>query len=157
MATQTSVHTIAAISSNEIKVHPRLKEFFGYCLYKSALRMRFQMDEALKKHGLISPHYGILHILKDSPPVTQKTLGDQMGIDKATMVKLLDELQERKLIQRTVVAADRRAQHVTITAKGRKITAQAVILIRSVHKDFLSPPSMAEQKMLIKTMPKLAL
>ena len=137
------------------KVHPALKAYFGYCLYKAALRMRTQLDETFAGQELIAPQLGILGVLKDSPPLSQIALGTAMGIDKATIVKLIDDLEAKKLVLRHAHPEDRRINQVQITARGKTIFAQAILLARKVEDDFLEHLSPEEQQMLREVMPKL--
>ena len=42
------------LDTDALTVHPALKEFFGYCLVKSALKLRGMMDSELSRFGLIA-------------------------------------------------------------------------------------------------------
>ena len=45
---------------------PALKKHFGFCLYKSAMRFRCLLHEAIEKYRIIGPQLGILLILRES-------------------------------------------------------------------------------------------
>jgi Transcriptional regulators len=132
-------------SPEDIKVHPALKEFFGYCFYKAALRLRQIHYEALEKYDLIPPHMGILYILKTAEPMSQITLGDELGIDKATMVKLIDQLEALKLVVRTPHPEDRRVKIITITKKGIERQEALHKISRDNEKKFLAALSEEER------------
>ncbi len=136
-------------------VHPSLKAYFGYCLYKAALRLRVQMDEALSHEKLIAPQLGILGVLKDSPPLSQVALGTQMGIDKATIVKLIDDLESRKLVSRHPHPEDRRVNLVQITARGKTVFGDAIKICKKTEDHFLEHLEPSERDALRKIMPKL--
>jgi MarR family transcriptional regulator for hemolysin len=56
--------------------------------------------------------------------VRQNALADAIGIEGASLVRLLDELQASGLITRVPDPADRRANAVSLTAKGRTTVAE---------------------------------
>jgi DNA-binding MarR family transcriptional regulator len=137
------------------KVHPLLKAYFGYCLYKAALRLRSDMNTALQKHGLIVPQSGMLRLLENLGPMSQAELGTQMEIDKATMVKLIDSLENQKLITRTSSPSDRRVNLLEITKKGQQILSQAAEARLQIEEVFLEPLTSEEKRVLREAIPKL--
>ena len=50
--------------------------------------------------GLNPYHHAILALLEGSAPETQAEIADALGYDRGTMVGLLDELEEQKLVER---------------------------------------------------------
>src|SRR5476649_2464741 len=83
-----------------VVVHPALKEYFTYRFYKLALRLRAEVNEALQKHGILGIQLGLIRVLELEGPASQVSLGRSLGIDKATMVKLLDDLERNGFVQR---------------------------------------------------------
>lgn len=53
--------------------------------------------------------------------VRQTVLADAVGIEGASLVRLLDELEASGLVVRETDPADRRAKAVSLTARGRKV------------------------------------
>lgn len=117
------------------KVHPGLKVFFGYNLYKSGLLYReFLESSHLQNFGLSAAESGILYILNTGSIINQLTLGHEMGIDKASIVKIIDKLEKLKFVKRNVDINDRRSKLVSITPKG-KLTADKIKSIKSSIED----------------------
>lgn len=56
--------------------------------------------------------------------VRQNVLADAIGIEGASLVRLLDELQASGLITRAPDPADRRANAVNLTARGHEVVAE---------------------------------
>lgn len=136
-------------------VHPLLATYFGYCLHKSSLRLRHLMNLHMQKLKIQVPHLGILRLLSASKGLSQKNLSQQMSIDKATMVKLIDELEELKLIARSVNPTDRRHNTILLTTAGRRAFQKALKIRENVEKIFFSGLSVKEQKQLKALIPKL--
>ena len=137
------------------RVHPALKDYFGYCLFKAANRIRTMLDHALTPHQLQSIHFGILSILNQGDVISQIHMGDEMGIDKASMVKLIDKLESLKLVERNGDPDDRRIKLLKITANGKKVFIQAKKLACGVESELLKNLSAKEQELIKKLLPQL--
>lgn len=136
-------------------LHPVLEKHLGYCLYKVALKFRAIVDGYLFDEGLIAPQFGILNILKESDGINQVSLGLQMGIDKATIVKLIDGLEKLSYVVRVSSETDRREKYLQITPRGRKLLEQITPEMRELESDFLAPLTAEEKKVLLGAIPKL--
>lgn len=73
------------------------------------------------KHLDIERYYYVLLVISENNEITQKQLGEAIGHDKATMVRVVDYLQKKKYVKRKQNAADRRAHFITLTDKAEKI------------------------------------
>lgn len=135
--------------------HPSLSAYFGYCLYKSAMKHRAALNSALAKYDLLGPHLGILCLLKNEGALSQVELGNLLSIDKATMVKLLDGLEKRSWITRASLSSDRRVKKITLNRSGEKHLKELLDIRASVERDFLSVLNKNEVKQLRAIIPKL--
>ena len=144
------------LAPNCYRIHPTLREYFGYCFYKVAMRMRANVDERLSEFGVIAPQFGVLTMLKFVGPMTQVELGKFMAIDKATMVRLLDGLEEKKYLARVSQAGDRRAKVLQITKAGEKIQTKINEVRLQVEEEFFSPLTAKERSALKEALAKLS-
>lgn len=138
-----------------LKIHPALKEYFGYSLKMTALRYKHKQEEALEPFGVYPQHMGILRILMMTSSLNQMALGDQLGIDKATMVKLIDHLEKKGFVRRIVDPSDRRGKLIEVTVKGEKKFAEVAIVMRQVSDEFLLPLTKKEKTLLHSMLIKL--
>lgn len=155
LATTAEYCSAGQLPSHDTVVHPDLKNFFSYCLYKSAVRMKALLDLRLAEHGLVTSHLGILRILEGGGPISQVELGRTMGIDKATMVKLIDMLEAKKLVTRKGSTGDRRVKLIQITPAGISRRKALAELREKVETDFLAHLTEEERQSLKAIMPKL--
>lgn len=146
---------LCAIDSS--KVHPALTSVFSYCFYKAAFRLRELLHKELAPHDLIGPHVGLLRLLETLGPHSQNDLAEQMSIDKATMVKLIDHLEKKKFVLRRPDKTDRRVKHVEITKQGKATLGTASQLRKELEQRFLSVLDANERAVLLKAIPKLLL
>lgn len=129
-----------------VKIHPEMRQFLGFCLYKLAMSIRTRLDRELAKYNIVAPQSAILKLLDHLGSVTQKELGEWLAIDKATMVRMLDGLEEQGLLKRAEDQNDRRAKKLAITAKGRDVLEKAKTARKIAEDEALSPLSAAEEK-----------
>jgi MarR family transcriptional regulator, lower aerobic nicotinate degradation pathway regulator len=94
---------------------------------------------AYEQTGLHPYHNAILIVLDERPHETQGSIADALGYDRGQLVGLLDELEEKGLVQRRRDPNDRRRHLVTLTPEGSKTLKRLRALAREVEDDFLSP------------------
>lgn len=142
-------------ASDETKIHPVLKEYFGYCLYKAALKYKSMFAKELEKYKMTGPQVAILKILQATGPLSQIALGHELQIDKASMVKFIDGLEKNKMVQRIPSKEDRRIKLVEVTSKGLQIFGSISKARQEAEDIFLNPLSAQEKKMLRQAVAKL--
>lgn len=92
----------------------------------------------LREHGLSMWAYGVLLRLEERPVRTQAALAESIGADKTRIISVLDDLQERGLIQRQPDPADRRARLLSLTPAGRRTRDAAQSAIREREERLLA-------------------
>ena len=142
-------------STENTSVHPVLEKTLGYCLSKAAMRSKAMLDEALKPYGLLTYQFAVLRVLKYSGPLSQIVICNDLSIDKASMVRFLDGLEDLHYISRTPDKEDRRIKNIEITPKGLKMYETLEKIREEVQNKFLSPLSPTERKAYAKIIPKL--
>ncbi len=79
----------------------------------------------LRAHGLTMWAYVVLLTLTGEPVRTQNALAEAIGADKTRIIGVLDDLQERGLIERRPDPDDRRARLLSLTPEGRRLRGSA--------------------------------
>lgn len=149
-----STETLKAVVS---KAHPILHRYFGFCMYKAAMRFRAMMDDALVSYNLVTPQLGIMRVINEAGNVSQQDIGDFVVIDKASMVKFIDQLEKLKLVSRKSHETDRRVKLISLTPKGKKVLAEVAEIRKQIETVFLQPLTEEEQQQLRTIVPKLLL
>ena len=78
--------------------------------------------------------YSILETVAANAGVTQIAAAGALGVERARMVALLDDLQEAGLILRQRSVADRRAHALHLTPRGRIVLKKANALV-AAHEE----------------------
>jgi DNA-binding MarR family transcriptional regulator len=81
--------------------------------------------------------------------MTQRELAVACGLDKTTMVAVVDRLEGAGLVERRPSAADRRAWLISVTEKGRRLVTRANKIVERIHADVLEGRSPELRKGLI--------
>jgi DNA-binding MarR family transcriptional regulator len=92
--------------------------------------------ERLAPLGLTPPHAGILRILGSQPDMPQRALSDMLGIFPSRLVLLLDELEQRGLVERHASRTDRRSHALRLTPAGND-QLQAIGRVGRQHEEDL--------------------
>lgn len=97
----------------------------GLLLRLAHERVAAAMDEALAPFGFERRHLVVLMRLHTSGPLSQRDLVAATNHDKASIVRIVDDLERLGLASRELVPGDRRLRAVTLSAHGRDVFAQA--------------------------------
>jgi DNA-binding MarR family transcriptional regulator len=96
--------------------------------------MRFA--ERLAPLGLALPHVGILVNIARADGLSQQALSEKLGMFPSRLVGVLDELEQRGLVERRDSPIDRRSYALYLTAAGRAALEQIGRIGRE-HQDAL--------------------
>jgi DNA-binding MarR family transcriptional regulator len=95
--------------------------------------------EAYESTGLRPYHHAILIVLGEGSRETQGAIADALGFDRGQLVGLLDELEERGLVERRRDPNDRRRHLVRLTVEGKQMLRRLRLLARRIDDEFLAP------------------
>jgi DNA-binding MarR family transcriptional regulator len=128
----------------------------GYLLKRLGYRFKEKAMDAFEPTGLNPQHHAVLSLLEEGSCRQQGTLADRLGYDRSIMVGLLDDLEERGLIERKRDLDDRRRHVVTLTPAGKEALGELRAIIKAVEKEFFEPLDPAERRNLHQLLQKLA-
>lgn len=83
--------------------------------------------------GLTIPQIVVLQAIRDLGEVTTKALSDYADLSSATVITILDKLEDKRLIKRYRSEFDRRVVHTLLTDEGKKMLDRLPSLL---HEDF---------------------
>lgn len=90
---------------------------FAMALYRLVETVRGEHEQAAASVGLTAAQAAILTML--SEPTSMRRLAEQMGCDASNITGIVDRLEAKNLVVRTVDAADRRVKRIEQTRAGK--------------------------------------
>lgn len=99
---------------------------FGFLVARIARRLRQAVDGELRLLGLTDATWRpLVYVRRLGDGVRQKELASALGIEGPSLVRLLDNLERRGLIERREDESDRRARGIHLTEPGRELAVRA--------------------------------
>jgi DNA-binding MarR family transcriptional regulator len=121
----------------------------GYHLRRAFAAFAADFSAAMEGTGMRQVLVGILSVVAGSPGINQGAVGRVLGIKRANMVSLINELVDAGLIARDVDPADRRAFSLSITEAGRAMLSDCLARIQAHEARMLAEFSEAEKATLL--------
>jgi DNA-binding MarR family transcriptional regulator len=111
----------------------------AHLLKHLGFRVKDRYVEAFESTGVAPSHYGVLVLLEEEPRETQAQIADALGYDRSHLVGILDELEERGLIERRRDPDDRRRHLVSLTPDGKRALREFRVLVDRIDDEFFAP------------------
>jgi len=96
------------------------------------------MTDALEPHGLTPAQWGVMVAIIREPGTDQRRVAERQGIDANSASRLIDELEQLRLVRRVASATDRRSNQLELTAAGRRLRAKAVVPVMTAQDSALA-------------------
>jgi MarR family transcriptional regulator for hemolysin len=112
---------------------------FGFQISRIARRLRQAVDVELRAYGLTEATWRpLVYVARLGAGVRQKELAVALGIEGPSLVRLLDGLERRGLIERREDDTDRRARGIHLTAAGRALQRRVAKVSGAVQRRVLA-------------------
>ena len=134
-----------------------LPSLLGYALRRtqSAVFADFAATFVQAGEALTPGEFGLLVLVERNAGLSQMALARALGIDRSTLVPILDRLQARELLVRHRSPTDGRTHAVALTSTGIKALAKFASLVKAHEKRIASGLSAAETRTLIGLLDKV--
>jgi DNA-binding MarR family transcriptional regulator len=134
-----------------------LPTLLGYALRRaqSAVFADFAATFARAGEALTPGEFGLLELVDRNAGLSQMALARALGIDRSTLVPILDRLQARGFLVRQRSPTDGRTHALALTPAGRKALARFARLVRAHEKRVAAGLSTTETQTLIELLEKV--
>lgn len=103
-------------------------------------------------HGGAARYLGLLSIICANPGQPQHRLAEAVGLQRSSLVPILDKMEEAGILERRAVAGDRRANAVWATAHGQAVVADLTAQAQAIEARTLEGLSPVEVQTLRRLM-----
>lgn len=129
----------------------RLEDFLPFRLNVLAQEVSERLSVIYsEKFGLDIPEWRILANLASRGETTAQDIARFTLSHKSTISRAVQQLEDRKLIGRTVSDADKRSFTLHLTAEGRRMFRQLLPLVLDFEREILATISAVECRALLK-------
>ncbi|MFE2185901.1 MarR family winged helix-turn-helix transcriptional regulator [Streptomyces sp. NPDC059455] len=114
-------------------------DVLGYLLKHAHLALEHRAQAALAAVGVTVRDLGVLRVIASGEAQSQQEAATVLGVDRTSMVALLDALERRGIVARRPSEQDRRRNIIALTDHGREVYQQAESRYSEIERDFTAP------------------
>ena len=141
---------------NGLVLPDALQNTLVHLLTDAAARIEKETARDLDMLGLSPRQLRVLVTIVKQGPASQRPLGELLGIDRTTMVGIIDALEKLELVERRRDPDDRRAWLVTPTERGESTADWAIKMVQSAEARALEALTEHQRETLRKLLLKLS-
>ncbi|MBO0731798.1 MAG: MarR family transcriptional regulator [Acidimicrobiaceae bacterium] len=124
---------IPKLGSTEKATVPRV----GYLVYRVERRFRARLDEALRVHGISTPEYVTLSVLRERDGLSCAQLARWAFVTPQAMNLVISSLERRRLVRRQPNPKHRRVLRASVTPKGLELLARCDHSVDEIEADMI--------------------
>jgi len=118
-------------------------------------KIRTLFDARVRENGLTLARARTLLRIARGGAANQKELAEELEIETATLVRLIDGLEVQGLIERRNVEGDRRAKHAVLTREGTALANVVDGMVQQIRREVLSGIGDADLKVVHAVMKRM--
>lgn len=134
----------------------RLEQLLGYALRRAQVRVFQDFESEMNELGLTPGQLGALFLIEANRGLSQSELGAALGIDRSSVVPLIDRLQKRGWVRRAARASDRRAHALELAPAGTALLARLLPRLEVHEGRIAAGLQPGERKRLFELLAKVA-
>jgi DNA-binding MarR family transcriptional regulator len=112
--------------------------------------------EVSRRTGLTIPQIVVLQGVRDLGEVTTRALSENADLSSATVVTILDKLEEKGLVERYRSLSDRRIVHARLTEAGKAAAADLPGLLHEEFEKNFADLDSADRAQLVSAIERIA-
>jgi DNA-binding MarR family transcriptional regulator len=133
-----------------------LDTLIGYHLRRAQVGLFQHFARTVGRNGVTPGQLGVVAMIGANPGLSQTRLGRALGIDRSTMVAVIDTLERRGLVVREASPNDRRSHALRLSGKGTELMGRLEDAARAHESEWAGNLSTAERRQLIDLLRRLA-
>ncbi len=133
-----------------------LPSLLGYALRRAQVAVFQNFTEVVGASELTPGQFGVLVVIDANPGLSQTQLGNALGIDRSTVVAVIDRLEGRGLVARQPAPNDRRSPALHLSESGKTTLHRLTERVRAHERQIARHLSAEEQARLIELLRRVA-
>ncbi len=111
---------------------------FGFLIGDVSRLLRYRFDGRARTLGVTRPQWRLLLLLARYPGKSQAELACLLEVERITLCRMIDRLQEAGFLERRPDPSDRRVWRIFLTAKGEEIIGKLHSIGAEFQKEILA-------------------
>ncbi len=129
---------------------------FSHLLYLTAHHWRLAVNRRLKNLGMSQASWvAVSAIARNEQPLSQSELAQELGVESATIVPLINRLVELELVERVKPDSDKRKRLLVATAKAMALLHQVKAVADDLREEILTAITPEEREQTHRVLEKL--
>ncbi|HEY0526949.1 MAG TPA: MarR family winged helix-turn-helix transcriptional regulator [Stellaceae bacterium] len=133
-----------------------LPSLFGYHLRRAQVAVFHHWSAAIRAINITPGQAGVLIVISRNPGLTQAALARAMGIEKPTMLEVVDKLDRVGFIERRPFPNDRRSRALHLTALGERFAVELATLLLDHERRMMEGFAPQEREQLMAFLKRLS-
>ena len=133
-----------------------LTELVGYGLRRAQSVVFSHFLNNVGKQGVSPGQFGVLVLIKENAGLSQSALAKALGIERSTMVAVIDRLESHGWVERLTSETDRRSYALALTTAGAELLARVTPRVREHERQIVARLSEQEKVMLMEMLERVA-
>lgn len=106
-----------------------MRRSVGYLIKRCFALLQEALEPGLAQHNLTYVQFSVLMSLRENVALNSRDICSLLGHDSGALTRVLDQLEQRGLLERQRSTADRRAVELRLTAAGQVAVAALVPMV----------------------------
>ena len=126
----------------------QLEECINYLLTTAQHSVFLKMTEKLLVFDITPVQYAVLYCLWEDNGKSPKEIAERLKLENSTISGILERMEKKELIKRSISKEDRRFIQVVLTEKGASLKEDVLATVELVNNEVLSVFSDEEREAL---------
>ncbi len=133
-----------------------LRSLLGYHLRRAQVAVFQHFAQSMGAADITPGQFGVLTVIDANPGLSQVQLGQALGIDRSTVVAMIDRLEARGFVIRAPAPHDRRSHALRLGPAGIAALRDLVERVRAHERAIAGDLDAEEQALLIRLLDRIA-
>ncbi|HUB98367.1 MAG TPA: MarR family winged helix-turn-helix transcriptional regulator [Solirubrobacterales bacterium] len=127
----------------------------AFLLSQVGIHAARRFSERMEEIDLQPPLFRILNLVDAAEGRSQQAIGEAIEVPPSRMVALVDELEQRGLVERRPDPLDRRVRALYLTPKGRETLTRGRVIAKAHERELTKGMSATDRERLVKLLQEI--
>jgi DNA-binding MarR family transcriptional regulator len=133
-----------------------LPELVGYHLRRAQVAVFQDFAREMAAFSVTPGQFGVLQVIAANSGLSQSELAKAIGVDRSTVVAVIDRLEDQDLVVRAPSPTDRRSHALQLSQTGARLVEDLAARVRRHEDRIAASLSARERSRLIELLKKIS-